>query len=317
MHHRYGPPAVVAVEEVNPPEPRASDLLVKVHAATVNRTDCAYRAGKPFVMRFISGLPRPKVSIWGCEFAGEVVGLGNAVSTFAVGDRIFGYNEKSFGGHAQYLTVGAGGMVATIPDNISFENAAAATEGAHSALSSLNAASVGSDDRILVYGATGGIGSAAVQLAKSLGAKVTAVCSTEHVAIVKELGADKVVDYLTEDFTKDDETYDVVLDAVGKSTFAACKPLLKPGGTYLSSELGPRGQNPMLALVTPLLGGKRVRFPIPKQAQGTAVYLQGLLASGAFKPVIDRHFSLDQIVQAYAYVEAGHKIGNVVIDMPS
>jgi NADPH:quinone reductase-like Zn-dependent oxidoreductase len=164
-----------------------------------------------------------------------------------------------------------------------------------------------------VYGATGGIGSAAVQILRSMDATVTAVCGTEHVELVRSLGADKVVDYQTSDFTVDDVVYDVVLDAVGKSTFAACRPLLKPGGIYSSSELGPKGQNPLLALTTPLLRGKKVLFPIPRQEPAMATYIQGLMAAGKFLPVVDRRYPLEDIVAAYRYVESGRKIGNVVI----
>ena len=168
---------------------------------------------------------------------------------------------------------------------------------------------------VLVYGATGGIGSAAVQLVKRLGANVTAVCDTDNVELARGLGADKVIDYTAEDFTKDEQAYDVVLDSVGKSSFGRCKRLLKPGGVYLSSELGPFSQNPILALATPLLGGKKVMFPIPKHDQAMVSHLKELIESGQFKPVIDRRYPLDQIVEAYKYVETGRKIGNVVISV--
>ena len=169
---------------------------------------------------------------------------------------------------------------------------------------------------MLVNGATGAIGSAAVQLLKSLGAVVTAVCDTQNVELVRGLGADRVIDYTAEDFTKDEQAYDVVLDAVGKSSFGRCKRLLKPGGIYLSSDLGPLSQNPILALVTPLVGGKKVMFPIPpKYRQEEVTRFKGMMESGAFKPVIDRRYPLEQIVEAYRYVETGQKIGNVVISV--
>ena len=317
MHTRYGPPEVVQVTEVPPPTVKAGQLLVKVQATTVNRTDCGYRAAKPFIVRPFSGLLRPRAKVLGNEFAGEVEAVGPDVTAFAVGDRVFGYNEGPFGAHAEYMSVRAGGPVATIPDGITVEQAAASTEGSHYALSFILKVKVERGDDVLVYGATGAIGSAAVQILKSRGATVTAVCSGEHVPLVEGLGADRVVDYTAEDFTLDTQTYDVVLDAVGRSTFGACKRLLKPRGTFASSDLGPLSQNPFLALATPLLRGKRVRFPIPKIDQQTVLYLRGLLESGQFRPVIDRHYPLDDIVEAYRYVETGQKIGNVVIEVGS
>jgi NADPH:quinone reductase-like Zn-dependent oxidoreductase len=227
---------------------------------------------------------------------------------------VFGFNGNSLGAHAEYLVMPVDGLLATVPANLTYEEVAPSTEGAHYALSGIRRAGIRRGHDVLVYGATGAIGSAAVQLLRSLGAKVTAVCDTGNVELVKGLGADKVVDYTTEDFTRDEQPYDLVMDAVGKSSFGRCKRLLKPRGIYLSSDLGPMGQNPMLALVTPLLRGRRVMFPLPlRPDQEIARYLRGLLESGAFRPVIDRTYPLDQIVEAYRYVETGRKIGNVVI----
>ncbi|MGH2678235.1 MAG: NAD(P)-dependent alcohol dehydrogenase [Actinomycetota bacterium] len=313
VHTRYGPAEVVQISEVERPAVKDHELLIKVHASTVNRTDWGFRVGKPFIVRLLSGLRGPKATILGCEFAGEVEAVGSAVTSFQVGDRVFGYDDSSFGGHAEYVAIPEDGMVATMPTNVTFEEAAPSTEGSHYALTFIRAAKVGSGHEVMVYGGTGAIGSAAVQLLRSLGANVTAVCATDHVELVKGLGADRVIDYTAEDFTDDQQTYDVVLDAVGKSSFGRCKRLLKPGGIYLSSDLGPLSQNPFLALVTPLFGGRKVKFPIPRKDPGMARYFQELLESGAFKPVIDRRYPLDQIVEAYRYVETGQKIGNVVI----
>jgi NADPH:quinone reductase-like Zn-dependent oxidoreductase len=312
---RYGPPDVVRIVDVDKPTPREREVLVKVHATTVNRTDCGFRAGRPFIVRFFSGLLRPKAKVLGCEFAGEVEAVGSGVTSFRVGDRVLGYNEGQFGAHAEYLTLREDASVATMPSNMTFEDAAPGTEGSHYALSLIRKSKIESGYDVLVNGATGAIGSAAVQILKHLGAAVTAVCATEHLALVKGLGADRVVDYTAEDFTKDEQTYDVVLDAVGKSSFARCKRLLKPRGIYLSTEFGPFPQNPILALVTPLLRGRRVMFPIPKDDQDIVRYLRGLLESGAFTPVIDRRYPLDEIVEAYRYVETGQKVGNVVITL--
>jgi NADPH:quinone reductase-like Zn-dependent oxidoreductase len=317
VHTRYGPPEVVRIAEVDTPTVGPEDLLVRVHATTVNRTDCGFRAAKPFIVRPFSGLIKPKITVLGNEFAGEVEAVGGSVTSFAVGDRVFGYTEPSFGAHAEYLRIPADGPVAMMPAGLSFEQAAPSTEGAHYALSFLKKASVGSGHDILVNGATGAIGSAAVQLAKNLGATVTAVCGRQHVALVEGLGADRVIDYLAEDFTADPHTYDVVLDAVGKSSFRRCRRLLKPGGIYLSSDLGPLSQNPLLAMVTPLFRGRKVLFPIPRIDQQTVAYLKGLIESGQFRPVIDRRYRLEELVEAYRYVETGQKVGNVVIVVES
>lgn len=312
---RYGPPEVVRIAEVSRPRVGAGSVLVEVHAATVNRTDCGYRAARPGVIRLFTGLRRPRRPILGTEFAGVVSAVGAAVTTFAVGDRVFGYNENGgFGTHAEYVAVPATGMIAPIPAQLTFAQAAPAVEGYHYALTALRTARVEAGQDVLVYGATGAIGSAAVQILKILAANVTAVCETAHVDLVRALGADRVVDYMARDFTLDDQRYDVVLDAVGKSTFRQCKSLLKPTGTYLSTDLGPFLQNLLLPLATSILGGKRVRFPMAPQPPDLMPQLRAHLESGRFRPVLDpRTYALDQIVDAYRYVESGRKLGNVVL----
>jgi NADPH:quinone reductase-like Zn-dependent oxidoreductase len=310
---RYGPPDVVRVAEVEKPAPGDDEVLVKVHATTVNRTDCGVRAAKPFFYRLFIGLVRPRRTVLGTEFAGEVEAIGSGVTSFEVGDRVFGFSGDRFGAHAEYMVIPEGGLLATMPAGLTYEEAAPSTEGSQYALSGIRGVNARSGQDVLVYGATGAIGSAAVQLLKALGANVTAVCDTEHVELVKGLGADRVIDYTTEDFTRDEQTYDVVHDAVGKSSFGRCKRLLKPGGIYLSSDLGPLSQNPILALVTPLFGGRKVMFPLPKRDPQMGTYFKGLIESGQFKPLIDRRYPLSQIVEAYRYVETGRKIGNVVI----
>jgi NADPH:quinone reductase-like Zn-dependent oxidoreductase len=315
VHTSYGPPDVVRISEVPKPTAGDNEVLVRVHATTVNRTDCGFRAAKPFFVRFFTGLRRPRVTVLGNEFAGEVEAVGGGVTSFEVGDRVFGFNGVSFGAHAEYMAIAEVGLVATMPANLTYEKAAPGTEGSHYALSSIRKAKIRSGQDVLVNGATGAIGSAAVQLLKHLGANVTAVCDTRNVELVRGLGADRVIDYTAQDFTKDERTYDVVLDAVGKSSFGRCKRLLKPGGIYLSSDLGPLSQNPLLALITPLFGGRKVMFPLPREDQEMAWYFKALIESGAFKPLIDRWYPLDQIVEAYRYVETGQKIGSVVISV--
>jgi len=281
----------------------------------VNRTDCACRAARPFFMRLFTGPVRPRATVLGNEFAGVVEAVGSGVTAFELGDRVFGYNEGPFGAHAEYLSIPADGSLATMPANVTYAQAAASTEGSHYALAQIRGAKIQSGQDVLVNGATGAIGSAAVQLLKRLGAGVTAVCDTDNVELVRGLGAERVIDYTTQDFTRDDQRYDVVLDSVGKSSFGQCKRLLKPGGIYISSELGPLAQNPLLAVIAPLHSGKKVLFPIPKHDQQMIGYLRELLESGNFTPVIDRTYPLDQIVEAYRYVETGQKTGNVVISL--
>jgi NADPH:quinone reductase-like Zn-dependent oxidoreductase len=324
VHTSYGPPDMVRIAEVDKPTPKNNQVLVKVHATTVNRTDSGFRAGKPLIVRLFTGLIRPKVTVLGNEFAGEIEVVGRDVTSFLVGDRVFGYSGlqhgSRFGAHAEYLAMPEDGSLATMPANLTYEQAAPGTEGAHYALTMIRTAKIQRGHDVLVYGATGAIGSAAVQLSKSLGAQVTAVCDTEHLELVRSLGADRVIDYTAEDFTKDEQRHDVVLDAVGKSSFFRCRRLLKPGGIYLSSDGGPLNQNLVLVLITPLfgvVGGKKVLFRVPRDDQEMVRYFKELLESGAFRPLIDRRYRLDQIVEAYRYVETGQKIGNVVISVGS
>jgi NADPH:quinone reductase-like Zn-dependent oxidoreductase len=312
---RYGPPDVVRIAEVDRPAVKEGDVLVKVHATTVNRTDCGARAAKPFLYRLFLGPVRPRLTVLGNEFAGQVEAVGTAVTAFRAGDRVFGWRSERFGAHAEYLAMPADGSLATIPAKLTYEQAAPSTEGAHYALSLIRAAGIGRGHDVLVNGATGAIGSAAVQLLAHLGATVTAVCDTANLELVRSLGAGRVIDYTAEDFTRDGQTYHVVLDAVGKSSFGRCRRLLRPGGSYLSTDLGPLSQNPFLALATPVFRGRRVQFPIPRQDPEVMPYLKGLLESGAFRPLVDRRYRLDEIVDAYRYVETGRKLGNVVISV--
>jgi len=274
---KYGPPEVVRIEEASRPKAGDDEILVKVRATTVNRTDIGYRAGTPFLIRFFSGVRRPKVSILGTEFAGEVEETGADVTGYELGDRVCGYCEGTFRAHAEYMTIRAGRLIASIPDDRTFEEAAPSTEGSHYALGMLRAAKIEKGHSVLVNGATGAIGSAAVQIAKSLGATVTAVCGTDHMALVESLGANRVVDYQTADFTKDEQKYDLVLDAVGKSSFRRCRRLLKPRGIYISSEVGLFWHGPMLALITPLFRRRRLMFVVPRSDPEGVSYLIGLI----------------------------------------
>jgi NADPH:quinone reductase-like Zn-dependent oxidoreductase len=316
VHDRYGPPEVLQLRDVAMPQPAADEILVRVHCSSVNRTDVGFLRAKPFVVRFFGGLLRPRHLALGCEFAGEVAALGDTVTRFALGERVFGYDDVRWSGHAEYKVIGQDKAVATIPDGITYEQAAASTEGAHYAWVDIRAAKVLAGQRVLVHGATGAIGSAAVQLLKYAGAHVVATSTTRNVDLVASLGADRVIDWEREDFAACGERFDVVFDAVGKSSFGACKPLLVEGGAYVSTDLGPKGQNPILGLASPLFaaaGAKRVLFPFPRNDLGMVEFLRNRLAAGDFRPVIDRVYSLDDVVEAFRYVETGQKTGNVVI----
>lgn len=313
VHKKYGPPEVAVLSEIDKPVPQEGEVLVKVYASTVNRTDAGFRSAEYFVSRFWSGLFKPKYQTLGCEFAGVIEAVGKGITTFKVGDKVFGFNEATFGGHAEYLTIAEKAAITHMPSNVDFYTAAPISEGAFYALNIIRAVTIVPRQEVLVNGATGAIGSAAVQLLKYLGARVTAVCNTKNVDLVKSLGADVVIDYQTQDFTASKTKFPFILDAVGKSSFGACKPLLTDKGIYISTELGKGGENIFLALITPILGGKKVLFPIPEVKKEDIVFLKERVEKGDFKPVIDRAYSLDQIVDAYRYVETGQKTGNVVI----
>jgi NADPH:quinone reductase-like Zn-dependent oxidoreductase len=315
VYTKYGPPEVARLMEVAKPLPGDNEVLIKVHASTVNRTDSGFRSAEYFISRFWSGLLRPKFQILGCEFAGIVEDMGKSVTAFKKGDKVFGYNDKTFGGHAEYITIAETDAVTSMPDFLSFDEAAALTEGAHYALVDIRAAKVGRGQNVLVYGATGAIGSAAVQLLKHFGAIVTAVCNTKNVELIRSLGADVVIDYQTKDFTKTETKFHFIFDAVGKSSFGQCKPLLTEKGIYISTELGKHGENIFYALTTPLFGGKKLLFPIPAITKQDVIFLKELVQKGEYKPVIDRQYKLNQIVEAYKYVESGQKTGNVVINI--
>lgn len=312
VRDRYGPPDVVRLAEVPRPSPAAGQLLVRVRATTVNRTDCAYRSGTPAVMRFFSGLRKPNTSILGTEFAGVVDEVGGGVDGFRAGDRICGWCENSLGAHAEFLTLDARSLIARIPADRTYAQAAPSMEGSHYALALLRLAKVQAGDRVLIYGASGTIGSAAVQLSRSLGADVTAVCGTESIARVAGLGPDRVVDYQREDFTRGEQRYDLVFDAVGKTSYATCRHMLEPDGLFSASE----GWGTIFrAVFGPLVRDRRVVFPFPRRDAEGIRWLTGLVESGEFEPLIERIYPFEQIVDAYRRAETGEKVGSLVIDV--
>lgn len=314
IYDTYGPPEVVKITNVDLPQFNKNELLIKVYTATVNRTDCGFRSAEYFISRFWSGLFYPKNKILGCEFAGVVEAIGNEVENFKVGDQVFGFKEQ-FGAHAEYMVIESTSSVSHIPAGYSFIDAAPILEGAHYALNNIKAAKVKAGDLVLVNGATGAIGSAAVQILRAMDIHVTAVCPVKQIDLVKSLGADVVIAFEKEDFTKLETRFDFIFDAVGKSSFFKCRHLLKPKGIYISTELGYLSQNPFLALLTPLFGGKKLLFPIPKIDQNVANYFKVLAEEGKFKPLIDSTYQFDEIVKAYQYVETRQKIGNVVVEI--
>jgi NADPH:quinone reductase-like Zn-dependent oxidoreductase len=310
---RYGPPQVLRVEEVERPAPADDEVLVEVHASTVTRTDCGWRGASPFFSRLFTGLRRPRFRTPGMELAGTVTAIGRAVTEFAVGDEVFGV--KGNGANAEYTCVRESRALVHKPAGLTFEEAAAMPDGACIALACLRRADLREGRSILVYGASGSIGTAAVQLAKAHGAHVTAVCDPRALELMGSLGADEVIDYTQEDFTKNGRTYHVVFDAVGKHSFRRCRRSLSPGGTYIETDLGFLWHVPALALLTRWFGSKRVTLPIPGYTKEDVMRLKELVEAGRYRAVIDRRYPLENVVEATRYVESGQKIGNVVLTL--
>jgi NADPH:quinone reductase-like Zn-dependent oxidoreductase len=313
VNTEYGGPDVLRILEVARPVPADDEVLVEVHATTVNRTDCGFRAAWPWFIRLFAGLRRPKRTILGSEFAGVVAELGARVTELAVGDEVFGVNADRFGAHAEYLCVRESAPIAAKPSSVSFEEAAAVCDGAILAMTCLTWPDLRAGQSILVYGASGSIGTAGVQLAKHVGAHVTAVCNTENVEVVRSLGADEVIDYTVEDFATNGQTYDVVLDAVGKKSFGECNRSLKPGGSYVSTDLGPYSLNLPLTLWTRFVGSKKAMMPMPRYTKDKVFRIKELIEAGEYRAVIDRRYPLEQAADATRYVETEQKTGNVVL----
>ena len=311
IHDRYGPPDVLRLREVERPVPRDDEVLVRIRATTVTRTDCGMRAAWPFFIRLFTGLLRPKQKIAGMEFAGEVEAVGAAVTEFAVGDRVFGIRR---GANAEFVCVRESGVIAQMPSGMSFEEGAAVCDGACSALSFLRQANLDKGEKILVYGASGSIGTAGVQLAaKHFGAHVTAVCNTKSLELVRSLGPEEVIDYTRQDFTKNGKTYDFVFDAVGRHSFRRCRRSLKAGGLYMTTDGGFMWHAPILALLTKWIGNKRVKLGIARYKKEDVLLLKELIEAGKYRAVIDRRYPLEDVIDATRYVETEQKTGNVVL----
>ncbi len=313
VYTRYGSPDVLEFREVEKPTPKDNEVLVKIMATTVNRTDCGFRNAEYMAVRIVGGLFRPKQQILGSEMAGIVEAVGKDVKTFKSGDEVFGLNTFNFGTHAEYVCIPEEKSIIIKPSTLTFNEAAAVSDGGFLALAFIKKIDFTNHPTILINGASGSIGSASVQLAKYFGATVTAVCRTKDFELLKSLGADKVIDYTKKDFTEIKQKYDVVIDAVGKSSFFRCRKILKPTGIYVSTELGDWSQNIFLALLTPLFGGRKVLFPIPKDTKEDIEFIKELMVKGKYKAVIDRIYPFEQLIEATRYVETGEKVGNVVI----
>src|SRR6266498_2566623 len=316
VRSKYGSGEVLSVQEIDKPTPKDNEVLIRVYAASVNRTDNHVLTGRPFIMRLFTGLFKPKLAVTGSDFAGQVEATGPTVTSFKVGDKVMGFGGAfGCGSHTQYFTLPEGKatkMMITMPPSITYDEAAACLEGAFYAAAQINPLKPKPGQKALVYGATGAIGSSYVQFLRYYGVYITAVCSSEQTELIRSLGADKVIDYKTDDFTKESEQYDFVFDAVGKSSFVKCKRLLKKNGIYTSSN----GLiNLFWMLITPLLGGKKVVFSPPKNIKAGLNFIKDLIEKGSFKPVIDRKYPIDKIAEAFKYVATGQKIGNVIITM--
>ena len=322
VYDRYGPPEVLRLEDVPQPVPKEDEVLIRIHATTVTRSDCGIREANAssglvvsFLSRLYSGLGGPKRRILGAELAGEVAAVGTTASEFAVGDRVFGTSAGRFGAHAEFICMRESAALAHKPAAMTFEEAAAVCDGAMLALGCLRQADLRKGRRIIVYGASGSIGTAGVQLAKYFGADVTAVCSTKNAELARSLGADRVIDYTQQDFTKSGETYDVIFDAVGKLSFGRCRNSLRPGGIYLPTD---GLWNLILVPLTSIVGDKKVRFAIPPRfAKKDVLFLKELIEAGKYRAVIDRSYPLEDVVEATRYVETERKTGNVVLTVSS
>ncbi|MCP9764438.1 NAD(P)-dependent alcohol dehydrogenase [Lacihabitans soyangensis] len=315
VYYKYGNSEVLEIKEVETPQPKADEILVKVKTSTVNRTDCAMLKAKPYIMRLFTGFFAPRNPILGTDFAGIVEEVGEEIKDFKIGDRVFGFNDMGVSSHAEYLCISKKKAWAKIPENVGFENAAASLEGAHYAINFINKIKIYPNQKVLVYGASGAIGSAMVQILKSLDLKITAVGNSKSLEKLQQMGLEKVLDYEKEDFRKMDEKFDFVFDAVGKSSFYQTKHLLKSEGTYISSELGYMAQNIFLPLLT-IFSGKKVKFPIPLDINASIQLISKLMKNNDFEPFIDKTYTLDQIKEVFDYADSGKKTGNLVICFP-
>jgi len=315
VYTEYGSPEVLHLGEIEKPRPKDDEVLVRIYASTVTPSDGLMRSGQSLVGRIISGLTKPtgKFRILGIEFAGEVEAVGKSVKRFRIDDQVYGFRGFGTGAYAEYKCIPEKGSVAIKPVNLTYEEAAAIVDGATTALFFLrNKANIQQGQKVLINGASGSIGTYAVQLARYFGAEVTGVCSTQNLELVKSLGAGKVVDYTQEDFTKNGETYDIIFDTVGKSSFSRCQGSLKENGRYLVTT-GEMIKSYFLTLWTSMVGGKKFVYAMSIEKAEALIFIKELIEAHELIPVIDRVYSMEQIVEAHHYVDQGRKKGNVII----
>jgi len=316
VQHRYGPPDVLRIEEVERPVPAAGQVLIRVRASTVSQTDTHIRGAHPFFWRFIGGWRRPRWPTRGVDFAGIVEEVGPSATEFRVGDEVFGMVGWFEGAHAEYVCLAESASIAIKPATLSFEEAASVCDGAMQALATLRVGGIREDSRIVIYGASGSLGTAAVQLAKHMGAHVTGVTSTKNLEFVRSLGADEVVDYTREDLTKLGPVFDVVIDAVGKYAFHWGRRALKRGGIYVETDLGPyKLETVVMAIGSRWVGSRRLKFASGMRSKADVQFMKELIEAGAFRPVVDRVYAMEEVVEAHRYVESWHKRGNVILTL--
>ncbi len=314
----YGLPSGLQLNEIDVPLIGGDELLIELKACTINRTDCAILSAKPLIMRLVYGLMKPRVQISGTDYAGVVIKLGENVQGFKLGDRVFGFDDMGLKSHAELIKLNQNATIIHIPENTGFKEAVAIAEGVHYAQNTLNKISLKKEDKVIINGATGAIGIACLQLVKSIGCHVTAVCNTANIDLIRSLGANEIIDYQQEDFTKRNASYNYVFDTVGKSSFFASKHLLKPGGIYISSELGPGLQHLWLSLLFPItklirLWGRRgVKFPIPSKPKESLSIAKDLMEQGKLKGIYEREYALADFETAFRYVASGEKTGAVL-----
>jgi NADPH:quinone reductase-like Zn-dependent oxidoreductase len=313
VQDRYGPPEVLRIEEMERPVPAAGEILVRVRASTVSQSDTHIRRPSPFLWRLIAGLRRPRWRTLGVDFAGTVEELGPGAREFARGDDVFGL-VRLFGAHAEYIVVPERWPIARKPVSLTFEEAAAVCDGAMQALATLRVGGVHEGTRVVVYGASGSLGTAAVQIAKHMGAHVTGVTSTKNVELVRSLGADDVIDYTDEALQARGPVFDVIIDAVGKYAYHWGKRALKPGGIYVETDFGPHKlETLVMATVGRWFASRKLKFASGRRSKADVSYMKELVEAGTYRPVVDRTYALDQVVEAHRYVETWHKVGNVVL----
>jgi NADPH:quinone reductase-like Zn-dependent oxidoreductase len=313
VYSKYGPPEVLQIKEVEKPVPKDNEILIKIFATTVTSGDCRMRKADPFAIRFFNGLTRPKkTTILGNEFSGEIEEVGKNVKLFRKGDQVFGQAGMSLGTNAEYICLSEDGTVDIKPANLTFEEAAVIPFGGNTALHFLRKGDIRNGQKVLIYGASGSLGTAAIQLARYFGAEVTGVCSTANIELVKSLGADKVIDYTKENFTQNGQSYDIIFDTTGKSPFSGCLKSLKQNGIYLRAVHMTLSSN-IRGLWTSMTSSKKVIGGVATELKENLVFLRELIEAGRLKPVLDRRYPFEQIAEAHRYVDKGHKKGNVAV----